>query len=44
MAMSKRDITRKNRGKRDKIEELEELAKSGNKDAKKKLAKAKRKK
>ncbi len=44
MGMSKKDITRRNKGKRDKLEELEQLAASGNKDAKKKLAKAKRKK
>ncbi len=44
MGMSKKDLTRKSKGKRDKLKELEELAASGNKAAKKKLTKAKRKK
>ena len=42
--MSKRDMNRKGKDKRDKIKELEQLAASGNKEAKKKLTKAKRKK
>lgn len=44
MAMSKKDLTRKNKKKRGQLEELEKLAASGNKEAKKKLSKAKRKK
>lgn len=43
MAMSKKDIDRKKGAKREKLARLEELAASGNKDAKKKLAKEKRK-
>ncbi|MFW5987119.1 MAG: hypothetical protein ACOCPU_02770 [Methanohalophilus sp.] len=43
MAMSKKDLDRKKGAKRDKLAKLEELASSGDKDAKKKLAKEKRK-
>ncbi len=44
MAMSKRDKEKKLKGQRDKIEQLEKMAASGSKDAKKKLAKEKKKK
>lgn len=43
MAMSKKDLDRKKNAKREKLAKLEELAASGNKDAKKKLAKEKKK-
>ena len=43
MAMSKKDMEKKKNAKREKIAELEKLASSGSKDAKKKLAKAKKK-
>jgi len=43
MAMSKKDIDRKKGAKREKLAKLEKLASSGDKDAKKKLAKEKRK-
>ena len=41
--MSKKDMEKKKNAKREKIAELEKLASSGSKDAKKKLAKAKKK-
>jgi hypothetical protein len=44
MAMSKKDIQRKSAKKKAKLEELEKLAASGSKDAKKKFAKATKKK
>ncbi|MFY9200703.1 MAG: hypothetical protein WBI12_05605 [Methanosarcina flavescens] len=44
MAMSKKDMEKKKNAEREKIAELEKLASSGSKDAKKKLAKAKKKK
>ena len=44
MAMSKKDIQRKSGKKKAKLEELEKMAASGSKDAKKKLAKANKKK
>lgn len=44
MAMSKKDMEKKKNAKREKIAELEKLASSGSKDAKKKLAKEKKKK
>jgi hypothetical protein len=43
MAMSKKDLDRKKNANREKMAQLEELAATGNKDAKKKLAKEKRK-
>ncbi|OJH49169.1 hypothetical protein [Methanohalophilus portucalensis] len=43
MAMSKKDINRKKGAKREKLAKLEELAAGGDKDAKKKLAKEKKK-
>lgn len=44
MAMSKKDLDKKKIAKREKLEELEKLASAGSKDAKKKLAKEKKKK
>lgn len=44
MAMSKRDKERKEHARRDKIADLEKQAAAGSKDAKKKLAKEKKKK
>lgn len=44
MAMSKKDMDKKKIAKREKVEELEKLASAGSKDAKKKLAKEKKKK
>lgn len=44
MAMSKKDLEKKKSAKREKLEELEKQASAGSKDAKKKLAKEKRKK
>jgi len=44
MAMSKKDLEKKKSAKRQKLEELEKQASAGSKDAKKKLAKEKRKK
>gem|GEM_PF-370414 len=44
MAMSKKDLDKKKSAKREKLEELEKQASAGSKDAKKKLAKEKRKK
>ncbi|WP_292391136.1 hypothetical protein [Methanosarcina sp. UBA5] len=44
MAMSKKDMDKKKIAKREKMEELEKKASAGSKDAKKKLAKEKRKK
>ncbi len=44
MAMSKKDMDKKKIAKREKMEELEKLASAGSKDAKKKLAKEKKKK
>ena len=43
MAMSKKDMEKKKNAKREKIAELEKLASSGSKDAKKKLARQRRK-
>lgn len=43
MAMSKKDMGRKSAKKKAQLEELEKLAASGSGDAKKKLAKAKKK-
>ncbi len=43
MAMSKKDLVRRNSKKRAVLEELEKQAASGSGDAKKKLAKAKKK-
>ncbi len=43
MAMSKKILERKERERKEKIEELEKLAASGSGEAKKKLAKEKRK-
>ncbi len=43
MAMSKKILERKERERKEKIAELEKQAASGNSDAKKKLAKEKRK-
>ena len=39
MAMSKKDMDKKKSAKKEKMEELEKMASSGSKDAKKKLAK-----
>ena len=44
MAMSKKDLDKKKIAKREKLEELEKQASAGSKDAKKKLAKEKKKK
>jgi hypothetical protein len=44
MAMSKKDLDKKKSAKKEKMEELEKLASAGSKDAKKKLAKEKKKK
>lgn len=44
MAMSKKDLDKKRSAKREKLEELEKQASAGSKDAKKKLAKEKKKK
>lgn len=44
MAMSKKDLEKKKSAKRQKLEELEKQASAGSKDAKKKLAKEKKKK
>ncbi len=44
MAMSKKDMDKKKSAKKEKMEELEKLASAGSKDAKKKLAKEKKKK
>ena len=44
MAMSKKDLDKKKSAKKEKLEELEKQASAGSKDAKKKLAKEKRKK
>ncbi len=44
MAMSKKDMDRRKVAKKGKMEELEKLASAGSKDAKKKLAKEKKKK
>jgi hypothetical protein len=44
MAMSKKDMDKKKIAKKEKVEELEKLASAGSKDAKKKLAKEKKKK
>lgn len=44
MAMSKKDMDRKKIAKKEKMGELEKLASAGSKDAKKKLAKEKKKK
>ena len=44
MAMSKRDMDKKKSAKKEKVEELEKMASAGSKDAKKKLAKEKKKK
>ena len=43
MAMSKKDMDRKKIAKKEKMGELEKLAATGSKDAKKKLAKQKKK-
>ena len=43
MAMSKKDMDRKKIAKKEKMGELEKLASAGSKDAKKKLAKEKKK-
>ena len=44
MAMSKKDMDKKKIAKKEKMGELEKLASAGSKDAKKKLAKEKKKK
>ncbi|WP_156158806.1 hypothetical protein [Methanosarcina siciliae] len=44
MAMSKKDLEKKKSAKREKMQELEKLASAGSKDAKKKLAKERKKK
>lgn len=44
MAMSKKDMDKKKAAKKEKMEELEKMASAGSKDAKKKLAKEKKKK
>ncbi|MDD2438828.1 MAG: hypothetical protein PHD41_01175 [Methanosarcinaceae archaeon] len=44
MAMTKKDKERKEHARRDKISELEKRAAAGSKDAKKKLAKERKKK
>jgi hypothetical protein len=44
MAMSKKDMDKKKIAKKEKVGELEKLASAGSKDAKKKLAKEKKKK
>jgi len=44
MAMSKKDLEKKKSAKREKMEKLEKMASAGSKDAKKKLAKEKKKK
>ena len=44
MAMSKRDMDKKKSAKKEKVEELEKMASAGSKDAKKQLAKEKKKK
>jgi hypothetical protein len=44
MAMSKKDMDKKKSAKKEKMEELEKMASAGSKDAKKKLAKEKKKK
>ncbi len=44
MAMSKRDKERKQKARKDKVEQLEKMASSGSVDARKKLAKEKKKK
>ena len=44
MAMSKKDMDKKKAAKKEKMEDLEKMASAGSKDAKKKLAKEKKKK
>ncbi|WP_255336029.1 hypothetical protein [Methanosarcina sp. KYL-1] len=44
MAMSKKDMDKRKGAKKEKMEQLEKMAASGSKDAKKKLAKEKKKK
>ncbi len=44
MAMSKKDMDKKKIAKKEKMGELEKMASAGSKDAKKKLAKEKKKK
>jgi hypothetical protein len=44
MAMSKKDMDKKKIAKKEKMQELEKLASTGSKDAKKKLEKEKKKK